>query len=35
MTNRELYLEKRKEVHTPEEILAAFEDNTRKEAEAK
>ena len=28
MNNRQLYMEKRKEVHTPEEILAAFEDNT-------
>ena len=28
MTNRELYLEKKKEVHTSEEFLAAFEDNT-------
>ena len=28
MTNRQLYMEKRKEVHTPEEFLAAFEDNT-------
>ena len=28
MTNRQLYMEKRKEVHAPEEFLAAFEDNT-------
>ena len=28
MNNRQLYIEKRKEVHTPEEFLAAFEDNT-------
>ena len=28
MTNRQLYMEKRKEVHTPEEFLAAFEKNT-------
>ena len=28
MTNIQLYMEKRKEVHTPEEFLAAFEDNT-------
>ena len=28
MTNRQLYMKKRKEVHTPEEFLAAFEDNT-------
>ena len=28
MTNKQLYMEKRKEVHTPEEFLAAFEDNT-------
>ena len=28
MTNRQLYMEKRKEVHTPEEFLAAFEDST-------
>ena len=28
MINRQLYMEKRKEVHTPEEFLAAFEDNT-------
>ena len=28
MTNHKLYMEKRKEVHTPEEFLAAFEDNT-------
>jgi len=27
-TNRQLYMEKRKEVHAPEEFLAAFEDNT-------
>ena len=27
MTNRQLYMEKRKEVHTPEEFLAAFEDS--------
>ena len=28
MTNRQLYMEKRKEVHAPEEFVAAFEDNT-------
>lgn len=28
MTNHKLYMEKRKEVHTPDEFLAAFEDNT-------
>ena len=28
MTNRQLYMEKRKEVHAPEEFLAAFKDNT-------
>ena len=28
MTNHKLYIEKRKEVHAPEEFLAAFEDNT-------
>ena len=28
MNNRRLYMEKRKEVHAPEEFLAAFEDNT-------
>jgi hypothetical protein len=28
MTNRQLYMENRKEVHTLEEFLAAFEDNT-------
>ena len=28
MTNIQLYMEKRKEVHAPEEFLAAFEDNT-------
>lgn len=28
MNDRQLYMEKRKEVHTPEEFLAAFEDNT-------
>ena len=28
MTNRQLYMSKRKEVHAPEEFLAAFEDNT-------
>ena len=28
MTNHKIYIKKRKEVHTPEEILAAFEDNT-------
>ena len=28
MTTHKLYMEKRKEVHTPEEFLAAFEDNT-------
>ena len=28
MTNRQLDMEKRKEVHAPEEFLAAFEDNT-------
>ena len=27
MTNHKLYMEKRKEVHTPEEFLAAFEDS--------
>lgn len=27
MTNRQLYTEKKNEVHTPDEILAAFEDN--------
>ena len=27
MTNRQLYMEKRKEVHTPEEFLAAFKEN--------
>ncbi len=27
MTNRQLYMEKRKEAHIPEEFLAAFEDN--------
>lgn len=27
-TNHKLYMEKRKEVHAPEEFLAAFEDNT-------
>ena len=27
-TNHKLYMEKRKEVHTPEEFLAAFEKNT-------
>ena len=26
--NRKFYMEKKSEVHTPEEILAAFEDNT-------
>ena len=28
MANHKLYMENRKEVHTPEEFLAAFEDNT-------
>ena len=28
MTNRQLYMEKKNIIHTPEEILAAFEDNT-------
>ena len=28
MTNHKLYMEKKKEAHTPEEFLAAFEDNT-------
>ena len=28
MTNRQLYMEKRKEVHTLEEFLGAFEDST-------
>lgn len=28
MTNRQLYMEKRKENHAPKEFLAAFEDNT-------
>ena len=28
MTNHKLYISKRKEVHAPEEFLAAFEDNT-------
>ena len=28
MTNRQLYMEKKNIIHTPQEILAAFEDNT-------
>lgn len=28
MTNRHLYMKKRKEVHAAEEFLVAFEDNT-------
>lgn len=28
MTNRELYMEKKSEVHTPEEFLREFDDNT-------
>lgn len=27
-TNHKLYMEKRKEVHAPEEFLAAFDNNT-------